>query len=105
MTLPKAAAAVEESFTEDKLQPIKKSMKKLGGKEGKERFRGKKRQARRQGTVGCRLKELHSSKKVDWRQSKRKKKERTKGQVTPQVPQRPPNPPLGKGLANPPTPG
>jgi len=56
MTLPKAATAVEEynhvqqstseSYTEDKLKPIKKSMKKLGGKEGKERFRGKKRQAR-----------------------------------------------------------
>lgn len=57
------------------------------------------------GTVVCRLKELHSSKKVDWRQSNREKKERTKGQVTPRVPQRPPNAQPGKGLANPPTPG
>lgn len=70
--------------------------------EGKERFRGKKRQARWQGTVGCRLKELHSSKKVDWRQSNREKKERTKGQVTPNVPQRPKNPQPGNGLASPP---
>lgn len=81
-------------------------MKKLGGREGKERFRGKKRQARWQGTVGCRLKELYSSKKVDWRQSNRgKKRKEQKGKLHQRCRPRPPNPPPGKGLANPPIPG